>query len=141
MGGLGEDNKLNVNKNFHFPLNNGVVTSKFGERNEPVSNKISFHNGLDIGVPENSEVYAMCDGYIKKVGEDKLNGIFLEYQTIFGYIIIYAHLNSYSVKEGDFVSKGQVIAFSGNTGYSTGPHLHISIKDLDGKYVNPEDFF
>jgi murein DD-endopeptidase MepM/ murein hydrolase activator NlpD len=54
-----------------------------------------------------------------------------------GYKTLYAHLNSYSVKQGDKVARGRKIAESGNTGYSTGPHLHFSVYDRNNKLVNP----
>ncbi len=70
-----------------------------------------------------------------------MNGVFLEYKTVSGYTVIYAHLNKYIVNIGDFIAKGQKIALSGNTGQSTGPHLHIGIKNSSGDYINPEIFF
>ncbi len=90
---------------------------------------------------ENSEVFAIDDGYIEAIGEDNLNGVFVRYKTLSGYTVIYAHLNKYEVNEGDFIFKGQKIALSGNTGYSTGPHLHIGVKNSSGEYINPETLF
>ncbi len=81
---------------------------------------------------------AVCDGIITKTGENSLNGKYLIF-THDSAEIIYAHLSEILVKENDKITKGQVVAKSGNTGISSGPHLHYGIKE-NGDYIDPYNF-
>ena len=116
------------------------MTSRFGNRTDPISGESSYHNGLDIAVPENTEAAAPADGEITETGYNIYNGNFLRLKTSEGLIITYAHLNKSLVSEGQHVKRGETVALTGTTGRSTGPHLHISVYDADGNYRDPEDF-
>ena len=82
----------------------------------------------------------MADGKITEADSNIFNGNFIRLKTSEGLTITYAHLNKILVEEGETVHQGQIIGLTGNTGQSTGPHLHISVCDKEGTYLNPEDF-
>lgn len=87
-----------------------------------------MHNGIDIAVPIGTPVRSVSHG-IASVGYDALLGIHIRVRDA-SFEYLYAHLNAALVKDGDVVTPGQVLGLSGNTGRSTGPHLHFGIKDL-----------
>ncbi|ADQ14944.1 LysM peptidoglycan-binding domain-containing protein [Halanaerobium hydrogeniformans] len=117
----------------------GRVTSEFGWRDHPVRNERLFHNGLDIAVPTGTEVKAAASGRV--VNSGWMNG--------FGYTVVidhgnnvetlYGHNSRLLVSRGENVQQGQKIALSGNTGMSTGPHLHFGVLRND-EPLNPRDF-
>ena len=102
-------------------------------RRHPISHKYVLHNGIDL-LARYEKVYSMFPGTVVRVGEDDRSGKFLVIRTG-GYTISYCHLSLHLVGENDYVNAGTVIAISGNTGASTGPHLHITAKK-DGKAFN-----
>ena len=118
---------------------NGRITSNFGWRAHPIKKTRLFHNGLDIAVPSGTRVKAAAGG--KVVHSGWMNG--------FGYTVIidhgrgietlYAHNSKISVAKGSMVNKGQVVALSGNTGLSTGPHLHFGVLQNE-KPLNPKNY-
>jgi murein DD-endopeptidase MepM/ murein hydrolase activator NlpD len=118
---------------------NGRITSNFGWRVHPIKKTRLFHNGLDIAVPSGTRVKAAAGG--KVVHSGWMNG--------FGYTVIidhgrgietlYAHNSKVSVAKGSMVNKGQVVALSGNTGLSTGPHLHFGVLQNE-KPLNPKNY-
>lgn len=114
----------------------GIITSSFGSRSNPILKKDEFHNGIDIGVAEGSDAVAVKGGKVIEVRASKTLGNLITYETNDGYIITYAHLQEALLKVGDKVVKGQVIAKTGNTGLSTGPHLHYSIQ-YKGEFLDP----
>lgn len=118
-----------------------VVTSGFGMRMHPVLKTKKLHRGIDFKVPIGTPIYATSDGTIEKVvdGTDGY-GKHLKIKHDENYQTLYAHLSKFNVKEGDKVKKGDIIAYSGNTGKSMKPHLHYEVKK-DGKPVDPEDYF
>ena len=117
----------------------GIITSSCGTRENPILNKTEYHNGLDIAVAENTDALAVKSGVVTDVRTSQTLGNVVEYQTKDGYTILYAHLNDILVKKGDTVKQGQVIAKTGNTGLSTGPHIHYSIWRGDMLF-NPMQF-
>lgn len=142
-----QDNKSDTSKQsiidtmWFVPLK-GIITSFFGERENPTSENEScqFHQGIDIAVDENTDVYAARSGTVEFSGYSKTYGNEVKIDTDDGYETIYAHLNKACVKDGDKVKAGQLIAYSGNSGDSTGPHLHFGIYK-NGKAENPMDFY
>lgn len=116
----------------------GIVTSSFGKRINPALDKEEFHDGIDIGTKIGTEVFAVCDGIVTETGVSDTYGNFLKYKSD-DFEVMYAHLDKIAVKKGQNVKKGQAVAFSGNSGLSTGPHLHYSLKK-DGEFVNPMDY-
>lgn len=117
-----------------YPLKHIQVTSPFGYRRDPFTGKKRMHNGLDLHA-RNDKVFAMLPGIVHKVGYDKRSGIFVTLRH--GDITIsYCHLSKVTFRKGDVVSAGTVVGITGNTGRSTGEHLHITCK-LKGKFVDP----
>ncbi|WP_352400240.1 M23 family metallopeptidase [Anaerotignum sp.] len=114
----------------------GMVTSSCGVRENPVLNKIEFHNGIDIAVVVGTEVAAVRSGVVRVVRTSETFGKVLEYETEDGYKVMYAHLSDVLVKPGEKIKQGEIVAKSGNTGLSTGPHLHYSLWK-DGKLIDP----
>ncbi len=117
-----------------YPLKKIIVTSPYGRRKDPFTNKRSNHKGLDLRA-NGEEVYAMMPGEVVKVVADKRSG---NYVTIRhgDYTVSYCHLSKALVKKGAQVLPGEVVAISGNTGRSTGPHLHITVK-YGKKHIDP----
>ena len=120
-------NTLPVDTQFWRPTNTGVITSYFGPRTYPY---VGFHYGIDIGNPIGSPVYAIAAGKVASFNYwDGTGYVVYVYHNINGvkYTSVYEHLDRYNTYVGAIVDKNTVIAFSGNTGNSTGPHLHLSI--------------
>jgi murein DD-endopeptidase MepM/ murein hydrolase activator NlpD len=118
----------------------GIITSSCGERENPITGQWEIHNGLDIAAAEGTEVLAARSGVVTEVRTSATYGKLLKYETEDGYTVMYAHLSRVMVQEGEKIRQGQVVAKSGNTGISTGPHLHYSIWK-DGKLLDPLQFF
>ena len=112
-----------------YPLREIIVTSRFGGRRDPYTGKHSNHSGLDLQAYY-EDVYAMFDGYVKKVGSDTRSGNYIILQHGL-YSVSYCHLSKVKVNEGEKFIAGDVMAISGNTGRSTGPHLHITVRYKD----------
>lgn len=94
---------------------------------------------MDIAVAEGTEVAAVKSGTVTEVRTSATYGKLLRYETTDGYTILYAHLSEILVKKGETIRQGQVVARSGNTGLSTGPHLHYGIY-RDGTLLNPMEY-
>lgn len=124
---LGANSSEHVQKPlFCSPLDTLIVTSGYGYRKDPFSGKRKFHAGTDYRTASEN-VYAMMPGRIRKIGYDKKLGNFITLDH--GDIqVTYAHLHMVVGSKGDSVEAGQSVGISGNTGRSTGEHLHVSIK-------------
>lgn len=120
---------------FAWPVR-GVLSSGFGPRIHPISGEPDFHEGIDIEVPEGTDVYAACAGKVLAAGRHSGYGLYIVLQHSNGYRTLYGHLSEIGVYRGQFVEGGQVIGRSGNTGNSTGPHLHFEILQY-GRPLNP----
>lgn len=118
-----------------YPLDRMVVNSSYGWRSDPFTGKQSLHNGMDFHA-RNNEVYAMMEGKVIKVGYDKRSG---NYVTIRhgDYTVSYCHLSKIWVRKDVIVKPGESVAITGNTGRSTGEHLHLSVK-YKNRYINPD---
>ena len=114
----------------------GIVSSKYGIRLDPFSQKHQFHKGIDIACPVGTTVVSAAGGKIIFAGEMYGYGnlIIIEHQN--GYRSLYGHLNSFLVKPNQLVNSGQSIALSGATGFVTGPHLHFEVR-RKGQPLNP----
>jgi len=117
----------------------GELTSGFGLRIHPILNDLEFHEGIDIANQMGTPIYATADGVVRMINYENGYGkrMFITHQD--GYETQYAHLYSYQVQEGDSVRKGQIIALMGNSGMSTGPHLHYEVIK-DGDKINPSAY-
>ncbi len=117
----------------------GIITSYCGERQNPILKKQEFHDGLDIAVAEGTDVIAVRSGVVTEVRNSATYGKLLKYETIDGYEVMYAHLSAVLVQKGEKIRQEQIVAKSGNTGLSTGPHLHYSLF-RHGESVDPLPF-
>ncbi len=124
-----------------LPLKNTAISSSFGYRIHPISKKKKFHRGIDFRANRGTPVYATADGIVSFVQPRNIGGFgrVIKIQHNFGFETTYAHLNKTNVKIGDIVKKNQQIALSGNSGRSSGPHLHYEIKYAN-KVLNPNKF-
>lgn len=118
----------------------GKISSPFGKRKHPVTGVMSFHKGVDIACPAGTAVVAPADGKIHKLWTHPRGGMCLSMVTPDGIRYGFAHLENRLVKEGQDVKEGDVIALSGNTGHSTGPHLHFTVQ-VEGKWRDPLEYF
>ena len=117
-----------------LPLKQIHINSGYGMRRHPIYHKRIMHNGIDLSA-RYENVYSMFPGTVINVGQDSRSGKFVTIKTG-EYTISYCHLSQQLVKEKEFVNAGTNIAISGNTGASTGPHLHLTTKK-DGQAINP----
>lgn len=123
------------------PLKETKTTASFGYRIHPVTNAKQFHRGIDLRATINTPVYSTADGVVRFV-QPRNSGDFGRVIIIahnFGFETVYAHLRQTNVKLGDVVKKNQLIGMSGNSGRSTGPHLHYEIR-YASMVLNPRDF-
>ena len=130
------------NKNFGkilWPVKSGKITSKFGNRNHPVLKSVKFHRGVDIAVSLGTPVYAGIKGIVTFAGKRGNYGNLVEIKGSDGIKVRYAHLSKIDVVAGQRVSDGEKVAETGNTGMSTGPHLHYEII-VNESPVNPLNF-
>jgi murein DD-endopeptidase MepM/ murein hydrolase activator NlpD len=117
----------------------GWVTSGFGPRVSPFTEKPAWHDGLDIGAAPNTPVRAPAQGRITSIGYDPKLGNMVRLDHGFGVETLYGHLAKALVKEGQRVERGDVIALVGSSGLSTGPHLHYMVK-LNGQALDPTKY-
>lgn len=114
--------------------------SGFGSRIHPIYKIRKMHAGIDFSAPTGTPVYATGNGKVVKASSDHGYGRHIEIDHGFGYKTLYAHLSKYAVKKGKKVKRGDLIGYVGNTGASTGPHLHYEVLK-NGRAVNPVNFF
>ena len=117
----------------------GWVTSAFGPRVSPFTEKPAWHDGLDIGAQANSPVQAPALGRVVTVAFDSKMGNMVKLDHGYGIETVYGHLAKSLVKEGQRVKRGDVVALVGSTGLSTGPHLHYMVKK-NGQALDPTKF-
>ncbi len=108
-------------------------------RLNPITNKYVLHNGIDIGADTGVNTLAIADGIVTEVGNEATLGLYIKYVTNNGYEVLYAHLDKILVKENEKIKQNMVIGKVGNTGNSTGSHLHYSLSK-DGLSIDPIDY-
>lgn len=122
------------------PVKQGYISSRYGQRLHPVKKVKSMHRGIDYAVNVGTPIYAPADGIVEVTRKsNKGSGNFLRLSHSFGFSSSYSHLKKFAVKRGDYVKKGDLIGLSGNTGLSTGYHLHYEIR-LVGSSLDPFAF-
>ncbi len=114
----------------------GEITSHFGDRINPLTNQEEIHTGIDIDISTDSQVKAAASGTVLKIGVDERFGNYVILSHSGNFSTCYAHLESVSATEGTKIEKGSPIAVAGNTGATTGPHLHFEIRKGE-KRMNP----
>ena len=118
------------------PLDGAHITSGFGLRLHPILGFTKMHTGIDFGAPSGTPVFAAGDGVVKEARWAGGYGRWLEIQHNSQWATGYGHLSGWAVREGERVHQGQVVAYVGSTGRSTGPHLHYEVI-LGGQKINP----
>jgi murein DD-endopeptidase MepM/ murein hydrolase activator NlpD len=118
----------------------GWISSRFGYRESPFTGRREFHRGLDIATHAGSPIISPANGLVTFSGGKGLMGKMVVIEHGFGMVTRYGHAKKLLKKKGDRVKRGEVIALVGNTGRSTGPHLHYEVR-LNGVAVNPMNYF
>ena len=124
---------------FGQPVSGGRLTSGFGPRNDPGGRGHSMHEGIDFAGPRGTPIAATAAGIVTFAGRMRGYGIVVKIRHAFGFETVYAHLNRARVKVGHRVARGDRIGDMGNTGRSTGTHVHYEIR-IDNRPVNPRKF-
>ncbi len=121
------------------PIKKGWMSSFYGERNDPFTGKPAWHAGVDFAGKEGNSVISTAAGIVSWVGDRYGYGLLIEINHGDGFVTRYGHNKKAMVKKGDVVSKGQIISLMGNSGRSTGAHVHYEILK-NGRNVNPTSF-
>ncbi len=117
-----------------YPLSHIKINSPYGYRKDPFTGKRKFHNGIDLHA-RSAKVFAMMQGQVIAVGQDNVSGKYVTLQHG-NFTVSYCHLSQIFVSQGQAVLSGDVVGITGNTGRSTGEHLHITCK-YKGHSINP----
>ena len=135
-----DNREVRSTSKIHMPLKNRIaVTSPFGTRTHPIFGMHKMHNGADIKAYY-EKVYAVMDGIVTASGWDsKGGGNYIKIKHANSFVTSYLHLSEIYYKVGEIVKAGFIIAKSGNSGHSTGAHLHFSVRE-NGEYINPIHF-
>ncbi|MCK5293608.1 MAG: M23 family metallopeptidase [Arcobacteraceae bacterium] len=123
------------------PLKKTKVTAKFGYRKHPITKKKQFHRGIDLRAKRKTDVHSTADGvvrYVQPKNKDAFGRVIIVSHN-YGFETVYAHLRKTKVKIGNIIKKGDIIALSGNSGRSTGPHLHYEVR-YASMVLNPRNF-
>lgn len=116
------------------------ISSRYGRKRDPIDHEDKMHTGLDLKVPLNTVVISTAKGVVHQSGYHKNYGNYVLIDHGDRYMTRYAHLSSFEVERGDSVNKGQEIGLTGNTGRSTGPHLHYEVIEVDSGHKNPLNY-
>ncbi|WP_252179356.1 M23 family metallopeptidase [Endozoicomonas sp. 4G] len=122
-----------------LPVRKGWLSSRFGQRVDPFTGKLSWHSGIDMAAVNGSDIVAVAAGVVTWSGERSGYGLMVEINHGNGYVTRYAHSQANKVREGDIVTRGQVIAEVGSSGRSTGPHVHFEVI-RNGRNVDPQRY-
>jgi murein DD-endopeptidase MepM/ murein hydrolase activator NlpD len=122
------------------PIRAGILTDGFGMRFHPILHVMLMHEGIDIEAQVGTPVHATGDGVVAYTGRRGGYGNVVEVNNGFGYSTLFGHLSKFLVKVGQKIKRGQVIALSGDTGLSTGPHLHYEVRK-NGVHLDPTSYF
>ena len=125
-----------TNASWLRPCSYVKMTSPFGMRESPTAGASTYHQGVDLAGPEGTPIYATRAGRVTVASYSNSAGYYVSINHLDGYSSIYMHMTNYVVGAGSTVSAGQLIGYMGNTGISTGSHLHFGVS-LNGRYINP----
>lgn len=114
-----------------------LISSNFGERIHPITKVRKMHSGVDIAVPVGTHLYSAVDGTVILAEYSESAGNWVKVKTDIGWTVVFMHMDSLTVSRGQTVKKGDHLGYSGNTGRSTGPHLHLEVRNPQDKAVNP----
>lgn len=136
---LNKLNEMAFNIPLAMPIKNAYISSYYGYRRDPFHGRVSMHRGLDFAGEWYGKIYSAAPGKVVKAWRNGAYGLTIDIEHANGFMTRYAHLKKMKVKKGDAVKRGQIIGYQGNTGRSTGQHLHYEIHK-DGKAINPLPF-
>lgn len=136
---VGTKRTLSYGGGNNYGVTTGRLTSGYGYRTHPISGVKTFHNGIDIAAPTGTGVYAYASGTVISVSQNNTLGKYIAIDHGNGLVTRYLHLSKFNVNKGDKVGTGDRIGSVGNTGYSTGPHLHFEVLK-NGSYQNPWNY-
>ncbi len=122
------------------PLDGGYISSGYGLRRDPFTKQLDTHSGVDISQERGTPVKVTAEGQVVYTGHYYSYGKFIVVDHGFGYQTAYGHLHSIDVRQGQYVTKGQMIGTVGSTGRATGCHLHYEVR-VNGTPVDPTDYF
>lgn len=114
-----------------------LISSNFGERIHPITGERKNHEGIDIAVPVGTHVYSAIDGTVTLAAYSESAGNWVKVTNEAGWTVIMMHMDSLTVSQGQEVKKGDHLGYSGNTGNSTGPHLHLEVRNPSDQPINP----
>lgn len=114
-----------------------LISSNFGMRVHPITGKQKMHDGVDIAVPTGTALYSAVKGTVIQSKYSDSAGNMITIQTDSGWQITFMHMDSRAVRVGEQIEQGQYVGTSGNTGNSTGPHLHLQVHDAEDNPINP----
>jgi len=121
------------------PLRGGFLSSRFGRRIDPFTGRICFHEGVDYCARAGLPVVCTADGYVTMARKDGGFGLVVEVNHGNGFITRYAHLSRAMVRRGQRIKRNEVLGLVGNSGRSTGPHLHYEVV-FRGGHRNPQNY-
>ena len=122
------------------PIDRGRISSPYGRRIDPFTGNLAWHQGIDFATERTGiDVKAVASGIVTFAEEKQGYGLMVKVNHGNGYETVYAHDEKLLVKPGDIVKKGQIIALSGNSGRSTGPHVHFEVHK-NGRVVDPSSY-
>ena len=125
---------------FYFPMQYcTMLTSAYGYRVHPITGNYSFHNGVDLAAAQGTPIYATKSGTVTTATYNYAYGYYVVINHLDGFSSLYGHMTHYTVSEGEYVQRGEIIGYVGSTGYSTGPHLHFTVY-YNGSTVNPMSY-
>ena len=125
-----------LTRGFRFPLRSYRISSPFGMRANPFTGKPQIHNGVDLAAPVGTEVYAVREGRVTDIGNDSVFGNYIIIAHDDNWVSLYGHLSAFSVRLHSNVTAATVIGKVGNSGQSTGPHLHFELRK-NGAALDP----
>lgn len=124
-----------------FPLESEVVTSEFGMRLHPIQERMAMHGGVDMRAQVGTPIYATADGVVEWASMHHSSGLGKMVKIIhnYGFSTVYGHLSEIDLQVGNYVKRGQLLGYSGNTGASAAPHLHYEVRHLNRR-LDPMPF-
>lgn len=114
-----------------------LISSNFGERIHPITGQRTFHNGVDVAVPTGTKLYSAVNGTVTVAQYSETAGNYIRVQTESGWVVTFMHMDTLAVSAGQKIERGDFVGHSGNTGRSTGPHLHLEVRDSNNNPINP----
>jgi murein DD-endopeptidase MepM/ murein hydrolase activator NlpD len=132
-----EDGEALIHSGLRYPLDRLHITSGYGNRIHPVTGRPAFHHGVDYRAAVGTPVYAVADGTVLQSAYNATSGNYIALKHADNSQSWYLHLSQRGVKQGQKIKVRQVIGRTGNTGLSSGPHLHFGIKQPNGNWMNP----